>query len=314
MRAAAEPASGGATKARLARRVAADYPELSYTRAKRAVEEGQVTVDGERVADAGAWVHASQQVRWDRNAERERSVESAPVELLHVDADVVVAAKPAGLLTQPTPAREKDTLLGRVSSALARRKAAGSGRPFVSVVHRLDKETSGLVAFAVSRRGLESLQRQLADHSMERIYEALVAGDLERDAGTFDRALVGDGTHRRRWVARHGEQGKPAITHWEVVQRFGVATRVRVRLETGRTHQIRIHFAAAGHPVIGEKVYWPIRMEESEIEAPRQMLHAGEIVFAHPATGKRVRVAWPPPADFAEAIRPLKRQRPRRDR
>lgn len=296
-------------RARLARRVAELFPELSYTRAKRAVEGGQVTVDGERVADAGAWVAPAQRVTWDRNLPVERLVEGPAVELVHVDADLTVAVKPAGLLTQPTPAREKDTLLARVSTALARRRSAGAPRVFVSVVHRLDKETSGLVAFALSRKGLESLRAQLEDHSMERVYEALVEGELERDSGTFDRALIGDGTHRRRWVARPNERGKAAVTHWEVVKRFAGATHVRVRLETGRTHQIRIHFASAGHPVIGERVYRPIRMEDAEFEAPRQMLHAGEIAFTHPATGTRVLLTTPPPADFSAALASLPRAR-----
>ena len=301
--------SAAPEKARLARRVAELYPELSYTRAKRAVEGGQVTVDGQRVADAGAWVALSQRVVWDRNVAVERIVQGPSVELVHADADVAVAVKPAGLLTQPTTDREKDTLLTRVSSELSRRKAAGAGRPYVAVVHRLDKETSGLVAFATSRRGQESLQRQLEDHSMGRVYEAIVEGDPARDSGTFDRALVGDGTHKRRWVARPGERGKPAVTHWEVVRRYGVATHVRVRLETGRTHQIRIHFAAAGHPVIGERVYRPIRMDDPEIEAPRQMLHAAEIAFSHPATGRRVKVETPPPADFAALLAGLRKHR-----
>lgn len=307
--------AGPIGKTRLARRVVELHPALSFTRAKRAVEGGQVAVDGERISDPGAWVTPAQVVIWDRNLPIERQESTGPaVELLHVDADVAVALKPAGLLTQPTPAREKDTLLTRVSSALARRKVATAARPFVAVVHRLDKDTSGLVAFATSRRGQESLQRQLEDHSMERTYEAVVEGDLERDSGTFDRPLVGDGTHKRRWVARHGEKGRLAVTHWEVLHRFGVATHVRARLETGRTHQIRIHFAAAGHPVIGERVYRPIRMEEAELTATRQMLHAGEIAFSHPATGQRVRVAAPPPADFSavlDALRKLKRGRSR---
>ena len=144
---------------------------------------------------------------------------------------------------------------------------------------------------------------------MERVYEAIVEGDLARDSGSFDRALVGDGTHKRRWVARPGERGKPAVTHWEVVKRFGVATHVKARLETGRTHQIRIHFAAAGHPVVGERVYRPIRMDEAEIDAPRQMLHAGQIAFSHPSTGRRVKLETPPPADFAAALAALRKWR-----
>ncbi|MGE0640229.1 MAG: RluA family pseudouridine synthase [Thermoanaerobaculia bacterium] len=296
-------ADGG--RLRLARRVVELYPELTFTRAKRAVEGGQVTVDGEQIADAGSWVTPAQTVQWDRNRPLARVATGPSVELAHVDEDVVVAVKPAGLLTLPTPAREKDTLLGRVSTAMARRRTAGSPRVFVAVVHRLDKETSGLVAFALGRRGVESLQAQLEDHSMERSYLAILEGEIERDAGTFDRALVGDGTRRRRWVAKPGERGKPAVTHWRVERRFAGATLVRVRLETGRTHQIRIHFAAAGFPVLGERVYRPLRMEKAELVAPRQMLHGGELAFRQPSTGRRIELTTPPPPDFAAVLEGL---------
>ena len=213
--------------ARFARRLTELYPELSFTRAKRVIEGGQVSVDGRQLFDPGAYVAPEATLVWDPHRQIERQVEGPKVELLHADADVVVAVKPAGLLTQPTNDREKDTLLARVSQAMARK---AGGRTYVAVVHRLDKDSSGLVAFATSKRGLSALQKQLEDHSMGRTYDALVEGNVADEGGTFREDLVGDGTHRRRWVARPNERGKPAVTHWEVVQRFGLATQVRVRL------------------------------------------------------------------------------------
>ncbi len=290
---------------RLARRLQRERPEISFSRAKRAVEEGQVTVDGVRVDDPGRLIAPAAQVVWDANRPVEHAVPRPKVELLHVDEDVAVAVKPAGLLTQPTTDREKDTLLSRVSLAVARRR---SDRPYVAVVHRLDKDTSGLVVFALSRRALESLQRQLATRALARIYDVIVEGDLERDAGVYERDLAGDGTHRRRWVARPGEKGKPARTNWEVLARFGgVATHLRVSLETGRTHQIRIHFAAADHPVLGDRVYRPRHWSEPLIEAPRQALHAGEIAFQHPADGRRLRFTTPLPDDLRGLLAKLRR-------
>jgi len=292
--------------ARLARRLQEVYPELSFTRAKRVIEGGQVSVDGRQLFDPGAYVAPEAQLVWDPNRKLERQAEGPKVELLHSDSDVVVAVKPAGLLTQPTTDKEKDTLLSRVSQALARK---AGGRTYVAVVHRLDKDSSGLVAFATSKRGLASMQKQLEDHSMGRTYEALVEGSPAGESGTFREDLVGDGTHRRRWVAGSNERGKPAVTHWEVVQRFGVATQVRVRLETGRTHQIRIHFAAAGHPIVGERVYRKRTLGEPPVKTQRQALHASELAFVHPGTGLRMRFEAPLPDDFRALVAELRKRR-----
>ena len=284
----------------LARRVQREHPELSFTRAKRAVESGQVTVDGEVVQQPGRRVAPGALVEFDANRKAVARPMRRAVALVHADDDLVVAVKPPGLLTVPTPSKEQDTLLSRVSLELARRSDT---RPFVGVVHRLDKETSGLVAFAASKRAHEALQRQFADHSAGRVYEAVVEGDLLRDAGTFDRALAGDGVHRRRWIARPNEEGRAAVTHWEVVRRFGIATLVRVRLETGRTHQIRIHFAAVGHPVVGDRVYRNRERSEFPVDFPRLALHAGELELRHPADGRPLRFRSPRPADFEGLLR-----------
>jgi 23S rRNA pseudouridine1911/1915/1917 synthase len=290
---------------RLARRVQREHPELSFTRAKRAVESGRVTVGGEVVQDPGFVVAPGVRVGLDPGLPALARPLKRSVELVHADEDVVVAVKPAGLLTQPTQEREQDTLVSRVSLALARRHGE---RPYLAVVQRLDRNTSGLIVFAASRRGLESLQAQLAERSLGRVYSAVVEGDVEGEAGTFDQDLVGDGTHRRRWVAHPGEQGRPAVTHWAVERRFGVATLVRVTLETGRTHQIRIHFAAAGHPVLGDRVYRR-RGGEPPAPFPRLALHAAELAFHHPADGRPVRFQAPRPADLAALLNKLAAKR-----
>lgn len=295
--------------ARLARRLVEAYPELSFTRAKRVIEGGQVQVDGETLRDPGAFVSPQARLEWDANRQVERALPVPKVDLLHSDADVAIAVKPAGLLTQPTTDKEKDTLLSRVSQVLARK---AGGRTFVAVVHRLDKDSSGLVAFATSKRGLSGLQQQLEDHTLGRTYEALVEGDLAGPRGTFRNDLIGDGTHRRRWIAGPGERGKPAVTHWEVLERFGRATWVRVRLETGRTHQIRIHFAAAGHPIVGERVYRSRSLGEPPVKTPRQALHAAELSLVHPGTGQRLRFSTPLPDDFRRLLVDLKKRQGRR--
>lgn len=297
--------AGSEPPERLARRLCREHPELSFTRAKRVIEAGQVRVGGTVERDPAAFVPLGAEVDFDpARPVLPKGDPTASVEILHADDDVVVAVKPAGLLTQPTPAGEHDTLLSRVSRALAR---PGGRRPWVGVVHRLDKETSGLVVFATSRRALAALQEQLLERALSRVYEVVVEGDLARDRGSFDRALVGDGTHRRRWVAGPGERGKPAVTRWQVVARYGVATRVRAWLETGRTHQIRIHFSAAGHPVVGDRVYRRPDAPPFEIDCPRQALHAAELGFLHPADGRPMRFSAPRPADLERLLGALDR-------
>lgn len=297
----AGPPSGPAPgQVRLARELQQRHPEISFTRAKHEVTVGRVRVGGLVVDDPGAWVDPGARIDWAPDAPPARRGRATAIELAYADEDVVVAVKPAGLLTQPTPEREKDTLLSRVGLELARRR--GGERGYLAVVHRLDKETSGLVAFATSRKGLEALQAQLENHTMHRVYDALVEGSVFEDAGTFRQDLVGDGTHRKRWVAKPGTRGKPAVTHWRVVRRMPIATRVSVELETGRTHQIRIHFAAAGHPVIGDRVYRPGALPRFPIAFRRLALHAGELAFAHPRDGRTVRVTTPPPEDYRRLL------------
>lgn len=305
-----DAAAGADGRERLGRRLQRERPELSFSRAKHEIEAGRVRVEGQVVQDPGAWVEPKRRVEWNPDAPAQKRLHAPTIELLYSDEHVIVAMKPAGLLTQPTPEREKDTLLSRVSLALARQR--GGDRGFLAVVHRLDKETSGLVAFAASRRALESLQAQLEDHTMGRLYDAVVEGVVERAAGSFDWALIGDGTHRKRGVAGPDERGKPAVTHFRVEQRYALATRLAVQLETGRTHQIRIHFAYAGHPVVGDRVYRPSRWPSFPIAFPRLALHAAELSFDHPKTGRRVTVRAPLPEDYRHLLERLARPAGRR--
>jgi len=297
-----------AVRRRLARVVQSQHPGLSHARAKRAIEEAQVTVDGEIVRDPGCWIAEGQEVVWLRDRPVDRIPPHLRIELLHADEDVAVVVKPAGLLTIPTPDREKDTLVARLATTLHRKRGR---RPYLAVVHRLDRDTSGLCVFATSRRGLASLQAQLLDRSLGRIYDAVVVGELAAEAGTFDQPLVGDGLRRKRWIAQGGESGKPAVTHWRVVERLAEATLVRVTLETGRTHQIRIHFAAAGHPVIGDAVYSAAQAMPAARGLARQALHAGELAFRHPVDGREMRFTAPPPDDFAGLLARLRQDRMR---
>ncbi len=264
-----------------------------------------MSVDGRTVDDPGALVAAEAHASWDRSRPARRRVASAP-QVLYEDDDAIAVVKPPGLLTHPTEAKERDTLLARVSAYVQRRHGRGS-RTFVSVVHRLDKETSGILVFARSRRGLVELQAQLRAHVMDRRYLAVVEGDLAGDSGTFDQDLDGDSGDRRRGVARPGERGTRAITEWRVLDRFGIATLVEARLRTGRTHQIRVHFAGARHPLVGDPVYRDARRPPFPVPFRRQALHAGRLGWVTPE-GKRVQLTAEPPADFKALLAELRRR------
>ena len=288
---------------RIVRRLQQLHPGVSATRLKRAVLEGQVTLAGGALDDPGALVADDARLLWDAGRPVRRRVASA-LKVLYEDGDAVAVVKPPGLLTHPTEAKEKETLLSRVSAYVQRRHGGGK-RTYVSVVHRLDKETSGILVFARSRRGLVALQSQLRAHAMDRRYLAVVEGNLAGEAGTFDQDLVEDRGDRRRGVAKPGENGIRAVTDWRVVERFGIATLVEARLRTGRTHQIRVHFAHAGHPLVGDPVYRDPRRSPFPLPFRRQALHAGRLGWATP-DGKAVQLECDPPSDFQELLRALR--------
>jgi len=285
------------------------YPEFSGARLKRAVLEGQVTVDGAVVNDPGALVPSGADLQWDRDRRIERRVATA-LKVLYEDDDSIAVFKPSGLLTHPTEAKEKDTLLARVSTYVQKRHGGGA-RTYVSIVHRLDKETSGILVFARSRRGLIGLQAQLRAHTMDRRYRAVVEGDLVGDAGTFDKDLVAEPGERRRGVVKGAEKGLKAITEWTVLERFGIATLVEARLKTGRTHQIRIHFANAGHVLVGDSVYRDRKAKPFPVPFPRQALHAGHLGWKT-EEGKAVSLDADPPGDFLKLLEELRKKRKRK--
>jgi len=303
------PAADAGGSLRIVRRLQTIYPEESATRLKRAVLEGQVTVDGAVVNDPGAIVSRDVALRWDRNLRKERHVATS-LAVLYEDDDAIAVFKPSGLLTHPTEAKEVDTLLSRVS-AYVQRRHGGKERTFVSVVHRLDKETSGILVFARSRRGLVGMQAQLRAHTMDRRYRAVVEGDMSGEAGTYDRDLVAEPGERRRGVAKAGEPGIRAVTEWTVIERFGIATLVEARLKTGRTHQIRIHFANAGHVLVGDSVYRDRKEKSFPVPFPRQALHAGHLGWAT-AEGKKISLDADPPADFLRLLEELRKRKKRK--
>jgi 23S rRNA pseudouridine1911/1915/1917 synthase len=279
------------------------HPELSRRKAREVIEKGQVTIDGRTALEAGELVAPAAPIAWDPHRKARSRVRSK-VRLLHEDDDVLVVDKPAGLLSVPTaPGAPEDCALARVREYVARRRPR---RPYVGVVHRLDRDTSGALAFALTPPARAALRDLFRAHRMERRYAALVHGSPPGDTGVVDLPIYDVYEAGRRRLARAGEPAHEARTHWRVVERFPAGALLEVELETGRQHQIRLHLAHLGLPIVGDTVYGdPGRSAIAPV--PRQMLHARHLGFAHPSTGAPVAVESPLPEDFRHALGALRR-------
>jgi 23S rRNA pseudouridine1911/1915/1917 synthase len=259
----------------------------SWSQARALIETGKVFIDGRRVTSTGERVAAGQQVEVRMRAPRPRDT-ALEVRIVHEDAQVVVIDKPAGISTVPYETREAGTAMDRLREAWRRQGKAASAVG-LHVVHRIDRDTSGLVVFAKSKRAEIALAAQFRAHTTVRRYRCVAHGEV-----TFRRVesfLVRDRGDGLRGSTRVPRQGKRSITHVEVLERRARGTVCAVRLETGRTHQIRIHFAEMGHPLIGETVYIRdyLRAGHQPIASDRLMLHAEVLGFVHPVTGEALR-------------------------
>jgi 23S rRNA pseudouridine1911/1915/1917 synthase len=264
-------------------------------------------VNGERRTDPASRVLPDAVVVVDEHGPKQRAGALPETAIVFVDSDVVVVDKPAGMLSVADEAGNKDTLAYHLATLL-RRKADTAP---VLVVHRLDRDTSGVMVFARNASAHRHLAAQFKEHSVDRVYQAIVHGAVE--AARVETQLVldrGDGLrgsfgHYRRARGQSPTDSKRAVTHVAPIERLRGATLVECRLETGRQHQIRIHLSEMGHPILGERVY--IRDYQGKpIESGRPMLHARLLGFAHPGTGKEVSFEREPPADFQAMLESLR--------
>jgi 23S rRNA pseudouridine1911/1915/1917 synthase len=274
--------------------------DLSWGKARALVERGKVFVDGERAKTSDAMLQVGSVVVVDETAPRLRADMPSGL-IVYADAHVVVVRKPPGISTVPYEPGERGTLDELVTRALPH--TMRGPRPSLGVVHRLDKETSGLIVFTRSWLAKQSLASQFRAHTVLRKYLAIAHGDVPQRTVTSH--LVADRGDGLRGSAKSGQHGQRAVTHLEPVERLRGATLVACRLETGRTHQIRIHLAELGHPVLGERVY--VRdFDGASLPAPRVMLHAAELGFTHPKTERLVRWEDPAPEDFQAVLAKLR--------
>ncbi len=226
-----------------------------------------------------------------------------PLEIVYEDADVLVINKPKGLVVHPAAGHEDDTLVNGLLFARAGSLSGINGELRPGIVHRIDKDTSGLLAVAKNDFAHRMLASQLKDHTMARSYEAIVCGTMHDDSGTI-RAPIGRHPSDRKKMCVTERNSREAVTHWEVVARYRGYTHIRCRLETGRTHQIRVHMAYIGHPILGDMVYGHKR---PELGQSTQCLHAGSLCFRHPRDGRPVMVFAPLPEYFTDVLQKLSR-------
>jgi 23S rRNA pseudouridine1911/1915/1917 synthase len=271
-----------------------------WTVVKRWVATGKVAVDGEVITAIDHRLLGGERLEVRLAAPRPRDPQREAT-LVHDDAHVVVIDKPASISSVPYDDRETGTAMDLIRGAWRRMGLRATETP-LHVVHRIDKATSGLLMFAKSKRAEVGLGAQLRDHSCERSYLCVAHGAVV--PRRIESMLVADRGDGLRGSASHARQGKRAVTHVEVVERLREATVCRVRLETGKTHQIRIHLAEQGHPLVGEEVYGRDYAASGRrlLPAPRLMLHAATLGFVHPITGERLRFASPVPPEMAAWI------------
>lgn len=292
--------SGERIDALLARLV----PELTRSAAQRLLEEGLVTLRGvpvkkNRRTEPGE-VYAALLPEPELP---EPEPQDIPLDIVYEDADVVVVNKPRGMVVHPAPGHPDGTLVNALLWHCGESLSGVGGERRPGIVHRIDKDTSGLIIAAKNDFAHLALSAQLADRSLSRVYEAVARGEFREESGTVDAPIGRHPTERKRMAVT--ERGsRPAVTHWEVIARYRGWTHIRCRLETGRTHQIRVHMAYIGHPLLGDMVYGAKKPERG-LEG--QCLHARELKFLHPRTGEAIHLSTELPEYFQQVLASLPR-------
>ena len=284
--------------------LARSVPELTRSAAQKLLENGCVTLNGKKAKKNDRTTPGDEIcVEIPEPQEVDIVAKEIPLEIVYEDEDVIVINKPKGLVVHPAAGHQDDTLVNGLLFAKAGELSGINGELRPGIVHRIDKDTSGLLAVAKNDLAHTVLASQLKDHSMARTYEAIVCGSFKEDEGTVDAPIGRHPTDRKKMCVT-ARNSKNAVTHWEVVNRYRGYTHIRCRLETGRTHQIRVHMAHIGHPILGDTVYGH---KKPELGQDSQCLHAGTLCFAHPRDGHLVIVHAELPEYFQEVLEKLNR-------
>ena len=289
---------------RLDAALAEQIPELSRSAVQRLLEDGAVTLDGKAVKkNAKLPAGTVLNVKIPEVRPAENPAQEIPLDVVYEDEDVIVVNKPKGLVVHPAPGHPDGTLVNALLHHCGASLSGIGGEARPGIVHRIDKETSGLLIAAKNDFAHAHLAAQLKDHSLARTYECIVCGSVRADSGTIDAPIGRDPADRKKMAVTE-KNSRPAVTHWEVVARYPGYTHLRCRLETGRTHQIRVHLAWRNHPILGDTVYGH---RKPELGMESQCLHARELTFVHPRTGERVTVRCELPEYFKAVLEKLEK-------
>lgn len=276
--------------------------DLTRSAAQRLLEEGRVTIDG-KVLKKNARPTAGQImcVDFPDPEPSQLLAQDIPLDIVYEDEDVIVINKPVGMVVHPAPGHPDSTLVNALLYHCGDHLSHINGEFRPGIVHRIDRDTSGLLVAAKNDKAHIALAAQLEDHSLSRIYECVTMGSLREDEGTIDAPMGRHPVDRKRMaVIPHG---KRAVTHYTVLNRYSGFTHAQCRLETGRTHQIRVHMAYIGHPLLGDGVYGGREIKS----LAGQCLHARQLTFVHPRTGERMTVEAPLPDWFTAILNKLER-------
>ena len=274
---------------------------LTRSQAARLIAEGRVRVNGKPAAKS-ARLSGGETVTVDAPQLRETALppQDIPLDVVYEDDDVIVVNKPTGLVVHPAPGHPDGTLVNALLHHCGDSLSGIGGEKRPGIVHRIDRDTSGLIIAAKNDAAHLALSAQLKDHSLSRTYECLVTGNMKQDSGTVDAPIGRSSADRKKMAVV--PTGRRAVTHWEVVARYPGVTHLRCRLETGRTHQIRVHMAHIGHPILGDTVYGAKKPVPG---LTGQCLHATGLRFVHPRTGEPVELHCPLPPEFTAMLQKL---------
>ena len=273
---------------------------MSRSAAQKLIEEGQVTRNGTPgTKNDKLTIGDTIEYTIPEPKEVDITATEMALDIVYEDDDLLVINKPKGLVVHPAAGHQDDTLVNGLLYALGDDLSGINGELRPGIVHRIDKDTSGLLAVAKNDYAHTFLASQLKDHSMARTYEAIVCGSFREDSGTVD-APIGRHPNDRKKMAVTHQNSRNAVTHWSVLERYRGYTHVRCKLETGRTHQIRVHMAHIGHPLLGDEVYGHAKLPEKGLVG--QCFHAKELQFIHPRTGQAVHLDTELPDYFKDVL------------
>ncbi len=283
--------------------LASSLDGLTRSQATRLIESGGVAVNERAVSKSYKLAGGEDiAVTLPEPEPVEAVPQDIPLDVVYEDADVIVVNKPSGMVVHPAPGHPDGTLVNALLYHCAGTLSGIGGALRPGIVHRIDRDTSGLIIAAKNDAAHQYLSAQLADHTLARTYECIVVGKLREDRGTVDAPIARHPTDRKRMAVVAG--GREAVTHWEVIARYPGYTHVRCRLETGRTHQIRVHMAYIGHPILGDTVYG------AKKEVPGltgQCLHAVGLRFLHPRTHEVMELSCPLPEEFTRMLQKIRK-------